>query len=222
MGKLIVFEGTDGSGKSTQFSLIKDYLQSINVDFRAITFPQYSEKSSTLVQMYLNGEFGNNPTDVNPYAASIFYTADRFASYKKNWGDYYNNGGLILSDRYTTSNAVHQASKIDKNQRDKFFNWLYDFEFNYIELPKPDIVIYLDVPIELTKQTMHNRELITNTQADIHEKDLDYLRVCRETGLAAAKTYGWIVVNCVKNEKMRSIADIHDEICSLINQHLNK
>ncbi|MBR4308251.1 MAG: deoxynucleoside kinase [Oscillospiraceae bacterium] len=216
MGKLIVFEGTDGSGKSTQFSLLTKRLQAIGKDFRTMVFPQYSEQSSALIRMYLGGEFGTRPTDVNAYAASTFYAVDRFASYRKVWKKYYEEGGLMLSDRYTTSNAVHQASKMPPEERSDFFGWLYDFEYTKMELPKPDLVIYLDVPTELTGQLMRKRESETNTNADIHEQHLDYLRLCRSTGLEAAKYYGWNMIHCAKDGKMRSIEDIHNEIFTLV------
>lgn len=216
MGKLIVFEGTDGSGKSTQFALLTKRLQAMGVDFRTMVFPQYSEPSSSLIRMYLGGEFGARPADVNAYAASTFYAVDRFASYRKVWGTYYKNGGLMLSDRYTTSNAVHQASKVPQAQREEFFRWLYEFEYRHMELPKPDIVIYLDVPTELTEQLMRRREQATSTHADIHEQNMEYLSLCRRTGLEAAKYYGWTIINCARDGRMRSIEEIHNEIFALV------
>ena len=144
MGKLIVFEGTDGTGKSTQFALLTKRLQNENVSFRRLQFPQYLEPSSALIRMYLNGEVGENPNDVNAYAASTFYAVDRFASYQRVWKNDYASGGLILSDRYTTSNAVHQGGKLEGKAREEFFSWLYDLEFNRMGLPKPDLVLWLD------------------------------------------------------------------------------
>ena len=216
MGKLIVFEGTDGSGKTTQFTLLSKRLQAMHVDFRTMDFPQYSEPSSSLIRMYLGGEFGSRPSDVNAYAASTFYAVDRFASYRKVWGDYYKNGGLMLSNRYTTSNAVHQASKEQPEQREAFFRWLSEFEYDHLELPRPDIVIYLDVPTELTGEMLRSREEKTHTLADIHEQNMDYLRLCRSTGLQAAHYYGWTIINCAADGKMRSIEDIHNEILELV------
>lgn len=216
MGKLIVFEGTDGSGKSTQFALLTKRLKAMNIDFRTIEFPQYSQPSSSLIRMYLGGEFGTRPTDVNAYAASTFYAVDRYASYRKVWRDYYQRGGLVLSDRYTTSNAVHQASKEPARSREEFFRWLYELEYKHMELPKPDIVIYLDVSTELTSKMLRSREQATNTHADIHEQNMDYLRLCRNTGLQAAAYYGWTVINCEKDGEMRSIEDIHNEIFALV------
>lgn len=220
MGKLIVFEGTDGSGKSTQFSLLTRRLQAQGTEFRTIVFPQYSEPSSALIRMYLGGEFGKRPADVNAYVASTFYAVDRYASFQKVWGDYYRQGGLILSDRYTTSNAVHQAAKEPDSTRKDFFSWLHDLEFVHMELPKPDLVIYLDVPTELTARLMRKREHDTDTHADIHEQNLDYLRHCRKTGLEAASFYGWHVVDCAKDGTMRSIEEIHEEIYRLVSKCL--
>ena len=212
MGKLIVIEGTDGSGKSTQFRLLTERIASEGYDFQKLVFPQYKEESSALIRMYLGGEFGARPTDVNAYAASAFYAVDRYASYKKVWGQWYEQGGLVLSDRYTTSNAVHQASKEPPDRQGDFLKWLYEFEYDKLGLPRPDLVIYLDVPTDFTERMMRSREAATNTSADIHEQDLQYLRTCRQTGRAAAAFYDWTVIDCVRDGTMRSIADIHEEI----------
>ena len=212
MGKLIVIEGTDGSGKSTQFKKLTERLTQEGVAFQKLVFPQYSEPSSALIRMYLGGEFGTDPSDVNAYAASAFYAVDRYASYKKAWGEWYDNGGLILSDRYTTSNAVHQTSKEPVEKQQDFLKWLYEFECEKLGMPKPDLVIYLDVPTAFTEQLMRSREEKTNTKADIHEQNTDYLATCREMGRKAAGYYGWHIVECVKDNTMRSIEDIHEEI----------
>ena len=220
MGKLIVIEGTDGSGKSTQFRLLTERVAAEGHEFQKLVFPQYQEESSALIRMYLRGEFGSKPSDVNAYTASAFFAVDRYASYKKVWGQWYENGGLVLSDRYTTSNAVHQASKESGEEQGKFLSWLYDFEYDKLGLPCPDLVIYLDVPTELTEGMMRKRESQTNTNADIHEKDLQYLRICRQTGLQAAEYYGWYVVHCAKDGAMRTIEDIHPEIYAAVKQCL--
>ncbi len=212
MGKLIVIEGTDGSGKSTQFKLLTQRLEAENRAFQKLVFPQYQEESSALIRMYLGGQFGTRPSDVNAFAASAFYAVDRYASYKKVWGDWYENGGLVVSDRYTTSNAVHQASKEAGDRQKEFLHWLYDFEYDKLGLPRPDLTIYLDVPTDFTEMLMRRREADTNTHADIHEQDLTYLATCRRTGKAAAAYYGWTVISCVENGAMRSIEDIHEEI----------
>lgn len=212
MGKLIVIEGTDGSGKSTQFRLLTGRLESEQVKFQKLVFPQYSEPSSALIRMYLGGEFGKSPSDVNAYAASAFYSVDRYASYRKVWGKWYEEGGLVVSDRYTTSNAVHQTSKEPENKREDFLNWLYDFEYDKLGLPRPDLVIYLDVPTDFTEKMLRHRETETHTQADIHEQDMQYLATCRRMGRAAAEHYGWTVIRCVRDGAMRSMEDIHEEI----------
>ena len=212
MGKLIVIEGTDGSGKSTQFRLLSEHLVQDGVAFKHLVFPRYSEESSALIRMYLGGQFGTKPTDVNAYAASAFYAVDRFASYKMDWGQWYEEGGLVLSDRYTTSNAVHQASKEPKQAQGDFLKWLYDFEYDKLGLPRPDLVIYLDVPTDFTEKLLRHREQDTNTKADIHETDMQYLATCRETGRTAAAYYGWTVIDCVKDGAMRTMEDIHKEI----------
>ena len=214
MGKLIVIEGTDGSGKPTQFRSLTERMTREGRQFQKLVFPQYAEESSALIRMYLGGEFGSKPSDVNAYAASAFYAVDRYASYKKVWGQWYEQGGLVLSDRYTTSNAVHQASKEPAEKQGEFLKWLYEFEYDKLGLPRPDLTIYLDVPTDFTEKMMRSREAATNTHADIHEQDLEYLATCRRTGKAAAEFYGWTVINCVRDGEMRSIEDIHEEIYS--------
>ena len=211
-GKLIVLEGTDGSGKSTQFDRLRAHLAQREMQFQCLKFPQYEEESSALIRMYLAGEFGAHPSDVNGYAASAFYAVDRYASYKKVWGEWYERGGLVLADRYTTSNAIHQASKVPPEEREAFFRWLYDFEYQKLGLPKPDLVLYLDVPTEASVHMLRSREEQTNTHADIHEQDTAYLRTCRESGRQAAEVLGWYQVQCVQDGAMRTIEDIHAEI----------
>ena len=220
MGKLIVIEGTDGSGKSTQFGKLKERLQQEGRSFKTLVFPRYQEPSSALIRMYLGGDFGTKPSDVNAYAASSFYAVDRYASYKQDWGKWYEDGGLIVSDRYTTSNAVHQTSKEPEEKQGEFLKWLYEFEYDKLGLPRPDLVIYLDVPTSFTEKLMRQREQETNTHADIHEQDLQYLATCRKTGRTAAAYYGWNVVQCVKDDEMRSIEDIHEEIYALVKRCL--
>ena len=220
MGKLIVIEGTDGSGKSTQFRLLSEHLQKENIAFKHLVFPRYKEESSALIRMYLGGQFGNRPSDVGAYAASAFYAVDRYASYKMDWGQWYEAGGLVLSDRYTTSNAVHQASKETGKAREEYLKWLYEFEYDKLGLPRPDLTIYLDVPTDFTEKMLRGREAATNTQADIHEQDMAYLATCRQCGREAAAYYGWKVIQCVKDGAMRTMEDIHNEIYTAVRQCL--
>ena len=220
MGKLIVFEGTDGSGKSTQFELLAKRLEAEQIGFQRLRFPQYEEPSSALIRMYLGGAFGDDPEAVNAYAASTFYAVDRYASYQRVWKDYYQGGGLVVSDRYTTSNAVHQGSKVPEGERAEFFRWLYDLEYDRMGLPRPDLVVLLDMPVELSEQLMRKREQSTGTHADIHERDEDYLKKCRDVALHAAKYYGWRTVSCAKNGAIRGVEDIHEEVYAIVKSGL--
>lgn len=216
MGKLIVFEGTDGSGKSTQFELLAKRLEAEQIGFQRLRFPQYEEPSSALIRMYLGGAFGDDPEAVNAYAASTFYAVDRYASYQRVWKDYYQGGGLVVSDRYTTSNAVHQGSKVPEGERAEFFRWLYDLEYDRMGLPRPDLVVLLDMPVELSEQLMRKREQSTGTHADIHERDEDYLKKCRDVALHAAEYYGWRTVSCAKDGAIRGVEDIHEEVYAIV------
>ena len=216
MGKLIVFEGTDGSGKSTQFELLAKRLEAEQIGFQRLRFPQYEEPSSALIRMYLGGAFGDDPEAVNAYAASTFYAVDRYASYQRVWKDYYQGGGLVVSDRYTTSNAVHQGSKVPEGERAEFFRWLYDLEYDRMGLPRPDLVVLLDMPVELSEQLMRKREQSTGTHADIHERNEDYLKKCRDVALHAAKYYGWRTVSCAKDGAIRGVEDIHEEVYAIV------
>lgn len=215
-GKLIVLEGIDGSGKSTQFRLLTERLEREGVPFRHVTFPRYSESSSALLRSYLGGEFGSRPEDVSAYAASTFFFVDRFASYKTDWGKYYENGGLILCDRYTTSNAIHQGAKLPYDEQTTFFDWLYDFEFRLMELPAPDVVLYMDINLDTCMKQMRLRQQKTNTIGDIHEVNPDYLAACLKTGSAAADKLGWQKIACISGGSMRSIDSLHEEIYSIV------
>ena len=216
MGKLIVIEGTDGSGKSTQFRLLTDRLESEQVKFQKLVFPQYSEPSSALIRMYLGGEFGKSPSDVNAYAASAFYSVDRYASYRKVWGKWYEEGGLVVSDRYTTSNAVHQASKEPEDKREDFLNWLFDFEYKKLGIPAPDRVIYLNVDPAVSQALMTARYRGDENKKDIHERDIAYLRHSREAAAYCAEKLGWETVDCCRDGQMRSIEDIHKDVMKLL------
>lgn len=201
---LIVIEGLDGSGKATNAALLKEYLEKQGKTVKKITFPDYESNSSALIKMYLAGEFGNKPTDVGAYAASTFYAVDRFASYKKDWEQNYKNGEWIIADRYTTSNAVHQASKLEGDARDEYLLWLYEFEFGKMGLPKPDAVIYLDVPPEVSQKLMEGRYNGDNSKKDIHERDVEYLNHCRDAALYAAQKLGWHRIPLAKDGRMDS------------------
>ena len=211
-GKLIVFEGTDGSGKATQSELLCQELTRRGIPYRKLTFPRYQEESSALVRLYLGGAFGQKPGDVNAYAAAAFYSVDRYASYKQDWGAFYEAGGLVIADRYTTSNAVHQASKLLPGERKGFLEWLFDLEYGKLGLPKPDLVLYLDMPTEITEKMMRQREAATGTHADIHEQDETYLKNCRAAAREIVKDCGWTVIRCARDDAPRTVEDIHNEV----------
>ncbi len=212
MGKLIVIEGLDGSGKSTQLNLLPEKLKEQGIDCKTVSFPAYESRSSSLVKMYLGGEFGTKPNDVNPYAASSFYTVDRYASYKANWGEYYENGGTVVSGRYTTSNAVHQTSKLPESEWEGFLSWLYDFEYNKIGIPKPDKVIFLDMPVEVSQKLLDKRYSADGGKKDIHENDTAYLDKCRKAAVFTAEYSGWEIISCAENGEPRTVEQISNDI----------
>jgi len=212
MGKLIVFEGIDGSGKSTQFELLCARFADDGRDFTRVRFPRYDKPSSALLRMYLGGEFGDDPDAVNAYAASSFYAVDRFASFVQDWRGYYEDGGLILTDRYTTSNALHQGAKLPSGQREHFFKWLYDYEFNLLGLPSPDLVVFLDIDAEQAARRLRYRQTETDTTGDIHEKDTSYLEKCAQCGRQAAFLYNWLRISCAADGSERPEDELHKEI----------
>ena len=211
-----MIEGLDGSGKSTQVSILKRFLHTAQIPFKQIKLPDYDDPSSTLVQMYLAGKFGENPGDVNAYAASSFYAVDRYASFKQHWQTDYQNGTLILADRYTSSNAVHQASKLPQQEWDAYLDWLYDYEFRLLGIPKPNKVIFLDMPPSISQKLMSHRYQGDEKQKDIHERDVDYLEHCRAAALYAAQKLNWDVVQCFCEDEPLAIETIAKQIESLI------
>ena len=221
-GRLIVLEGIDGSGKSAQFRRLCARLEQDGIDYNHIVFPRYDQDSSALIRMYLGGEFGHKPDDVNAYTASTFYAVDRFASYKKDWGSAYEAGGFFLADRYTTSNAVHQGCKLSDEELPAFFSWLSDLEYEKMGLPKPDLVIYLDVDIETSLARMRRREEKNHTHADIHEQDIEYLRRCLHTADRAADYYGWLRITFQKDGQERDIDEKNTEIYRIIRNQLDQ
>ena len=223
MGKLFVIDGTDGSGKQTQFKKLQERLTKEGIDYKTVSFPNYDSPSSSLVKMYLAGEFGENAKQVSPYIASTFYAADRYATFKKELEEYYNNGGTILADRYTTANMIHQAGKIqDKNERKKLLDWIWDFEFNLYGLPVPSEVFLLKMPPEVSIELMKDRENKFTHEAakDIHERDKNHLIDAYNAACDVAKDYGWFTIECVKDGKIRTIQDINDEIFTEVKKHI--
>ena len=215
-GKLIVFEGTDGAGKATQAGLMAGRLEREGVPFREIDFPRYGSPFAEPARLYLQGQLGSHPGDVDAFAASVLFSVDRYASYKEDWGAAYRSGELILANRYTTSNAVHQASKLPEGEREAFLEWLFDLEYRRLGLPEPDLVVYLDLPPELSEALLRRRQAETHTAADIHEQDGDYLRRCRQNAREIARELGWRRIDCSHGGLLRSPEDIHEEIWRLV------
>lgn len=209
---LIVIDGLDGSGKSTQLQIADEYLKKRGYNVKIISFPNYESESSALVKMYLNGEFSSDPNEINAYAASSFYAVDRYASYIKYWKNDYNNGCIILAARYVSSNALHQMSKLGEEEWDDYLNWLYDYEHDKLGLPKADKVIFLDMPIEVSQKLLSLRYNGNESKKDIHESHTNYLLNCRKAALYAAKKLSWNVINCSKDGNPLSIEEIFDKV----------
>ena len=213
MGKLIVLEGTDGSGKTTQLSLLCEHFSHLQMPFHKLEYPCYGAPGASLVEFYLNGGLGHDPSQVNPYAASSFFAADRYIDYHNNWKQLYEAGSLFLAGRYTTSNAVHQASKLAGEERTAFLNWLFHYEYVLLKLPKPDLVLFLDMPPAFSFHNLYSRQ---GADGDIHELDHAYLRHCYENACDVAAQYGWQTIACQKNGCIRTPTDIHNEIVSIV------
>ena len=218
-GKLIIIEsGSDASGKATQSEELLKKLTADGYNVRKVEYPNYKSESSTLVKMYLRGDFGKHADDVDAYIASTFFTADRYASFKTEWEEFYRSGGIVIADRYTTSNMVHQASKMEIEERDKDLDWLEDYEYNLFKIPRPDEVIFLNVPVDYSIKLMENRKnkFIGEEEKDIHESDKNYLRKTYNNSLYIADKYNWKRVECVENEQLRTIEDISNEIYEIV------
>lgn len=214
-------EGLDGSGKSTQTDLLEKYINDKGIKYKKIKLPDYDSPSSTLVNMYLGGEFGKDASDVNAFAASAFYAVDRFASFKLKWKNDYENDTLILADRYATSNSIYQMEKIDEDKWDEYLEWTEDFEYEKIGIPRPDLVIYLDMPVEISQKLMTSRYNGDEGKKDVHEANVAFLNACRKSALYAAKKQGWKIVPCSDGKNPLSIEEIHNTIVDIVERELN-
>jgi dTMP kinase len=214
MGKLIVIEGTDSSGKQTQTELLYEKYKKMGKKVMKITFPNYDSPSSAPVKMYLNGDFGG-VGEANIHAVSTMYAVDRYASFKTIWEDFYNEGGIIISDRYTTSNMVHQASKFeDKDEKDNYLEWLVDLEYEKMGIPKPDVVVFLNMPTEMAFKLMEDRKnkITGEDKKDIHENDREYMQKSHDNACYVANRYSWKEVMCIKDGKLKTIDEIGEEV----------
>ncbi len=220
-GKVIVIEGLDGSGKGTQTPLLCEFLRQKLGDVRKLSFPCYESESSALVKMYLEGKLGKNADDVGPFAASAFYAVDRFASFVTDWKEEYQKGKVFVADRYATSNIIYQMSKLETDAaKDEFIRWSEDFEYNKLGIPRPDLVIYLDMPVEISQKLMSKRYSGDESKKDIHEKNIEFLKKCRTAAAYAAEKCGWKVINCAEKGQPLSIDEIHKKIIEIVKESI--
>ena len=222
-GRLLVIEGLDGSGKATQARMLAETLTREGLPVRQISFPNYESESSALVRMYLGGQFGDKPDDVNAYAASSFFAVDRYASYKTDWGAFYHSGGILIADRYTTSNGAHQCSKLPRDQWDGYLGWLFDYEYRLLGLPAPDLVIYLRVDPMVSQRLMTGRYHGDESKKDIQERDLEYMERSRQAAEYCAQKLGWEIMECTTAAgRMRPADHISWEVRALAGQILGQ
>ena len=219
-GKLIVLEGLDGSGKTTQTQLLEQSVRSAGLSCRRVKFPCYDQPFSAPVRMYLNGEFGSRPSDVNAYAASSFFAVDRYASFRKFWRGDYESGTVILTDRYTASNLIYQLPKLPRGEWDSFFDWLRDFEFQKLGIPSPDLTVYLDMPQKISQKLLDERYRQNGGGRDIHENSAAFLTACRESAAYAAARLGWRTISCAEKGKLRSVSAIHGDVAAIVGEAL--
>ena len=219
MGKLIVIEGTDSSGKETQTKRLFEKLEEKGLKVKKISFPNYDSPACEPVKMYLSGAFGEDAMKVNPYPVSTMYAIDRYASFKTDWEKFYNEDGIIVTDRYVTSNMVHQASKIrDLDEKKQYLNWLEDLEYEKMGIPRPDLVIFLNMPTEMAVKLMAERKnkITGEEKKDIHERDKEYLKESHANACKIANTYNWKEIKCSDGERIKTIEEIGEEVFSLV------
>lgn len=225
MGKIIVIEGTDSSGKETQTKLLYERIKKLYDKTIKISFPNYESPACEPVKMYLAGEFGKDATRINPYPVSTMYAIDRYASFKQNWEKFYRDDYIIITDRYVTSNMIHQASKIeDKEEKDEYLKWLEDLEYEKIEIPRPDEIIFLKMPIEKAKVLMEERKnkITGDEKKDIHEQNEEYLKKSYDNACSVSKKYCWTEIECVEDNEIKSIERINDEIFDRVKRFIEK
>lgn len=219
-GKIIVLEGLDGCGKSTQLSLLADRLSGNGVRTRLVSFPNYDSPGGRLVSGYLGGEIPCEG-ETGAYAASSFYAIDRYISYSADWRRDYDSGSVIVSGRYTTSNAIYQMTKLADNEREAYLNWLWDYEYNRLGLPRPDLVLFLDMPVEVSQRLLSSRYNGDEGKKDIHERDIEFMRKCRESAMFTSEKCGWSIIECSDGERPLPIEEIHNSITEKIKEIIN-
>ncbi len=220
MGKIVVIEGLDASGKDTQSKLLQERLENEGYETFKLDLPYYSDPSSTLVKMYLGGELGDKPSDVNAYAASTFYAVDRYASFKKHWQKEYESDKIIVANRYTTSNASHQMTKLSEDDWDNYLEWLFEFEYKKMGIPEPDCVIFLDMPVEISQKLLMKRYQGDSGKKDVHERDVEYLRACHKAAAYASKKLSWNVILCGENMEPFSFEYISQKVYDCVKKEI--
>lgn len=216
MATMIAIEGLDGSGKETQTALLRQALEKRGSCVESVSFPRYGQTSAVLVEEYLGGSFGTDPDAVNAYGSSSFFAMDRFVSYLREWGPLYRASDYFIADRYVTSNAIHQCSKLPPEQWDAFLEWLFDYEYKKLGLPRPDRVFYLHIGVEDSQRLLAKRYQNNELLKDIHERDLDYLRRSQRAAEYCCEKYGWERIECMQGNELRSIETIHEEITAKV------
>ena len=219
MGKLIVIEGTDSSGKETQTKRLFEKLEEKGLKVKKISFPNYDSPACEPVKMYLAGAFGEDAMKVNPYPVSTMYAIDRYASFKTDWEKFYNEDGIIVTDRYVTSNMIHQASKIkDLDEKKQYLNWLEDLEYEKMGIPRPDLVIFLNMPTDMAVKLMAERKnkITGEEKKDIHERDKEYLKESHANACKIANIYNWKEIKCSDGDRIKTIEEIGEEVFSLV------
>ncbi|MBE6622507.1 MAG: thymidylate kinase [Ruminococcaceae bacterium] len=213
MGRFLVIDGLDGSGKETQTKLLTEYLTGIGKRVRVLSFPCYESKSSLFVRMYLDGELGSRPDDTNAYAASSFFAADRYLSYRLDWKkDMDDPDTVVIANRYTTANAVHQLAKLPETEWDTFLSWLWDYEFAKLGIPKPDEILYLEMLPEISIRLIKSRSAETGRAVDIHEADESFLHRSYKAAMYASERLGWTRIRCYRGDEPKSREEIAKEI----------
>ena len=220
MGVIITIDGVDSSGKGLQSKMLFDKLVSLDKKVTKVSFPDYESDSSAPVRMYLSGKLGQSVDSVNAYAASLFFAVDRYISYKQSWIENYNAGEIVICDRYVSSNAIHQSVKLPTKDRDEFLEWIDDVEYDRMGLPRPDVVIFLDVPVDVAMKLMSGRYNGDESKKDIHEADIEYLKKCHNAAEYACNKFGWQRIECVRDGVLRTPEDIHEEIMSIIKKYI--
>lgn len=222
MKTLIVIEGSDGAGKETQTGLLKSAFETADKEFVSVSFPNYKKEYSAPVRMYLKGAFGDKPSDVSAYAASVLFSVDRFASFRTEWKKAYESGVPVIADRYIPSNMIHQAAKIeDPKEREVFLDWVESFEYGIMGLPRPTIIFFLDMPPDQSKALRENRmnKVDGGSGKDIHERNEAYMQASYDTACQVAAQYGWQRIRCVEAGRLKTIEEIHGEIVKILQDH---